>query len=67
MADAATPTAQRVAAPDLIPFIAAAYRAAGVAAPEAQCAAELMAQSDISGADGHHGVFRLPQYRPNRG
>jgi LDH2 family malate/lactate/ureidoglycolate dehydrogenase len=66
MADAATPTARRVAAPDLIRFIAAAYRAAGVAAPAAQGAAEPMAQSDISGADGH-GVFRLPQYRPNRG
>jgi L-2-hydroxycarboxylate dehydrogenase (NAD+) len=45
----------------LIAFIASAYRAAGIAPEEAQKAAELMAQSDISGADGH-GVFRLPQY-----
>jgi LDH2 family malate/lactate/ureidoglycolate dehydrogenase len=47
--------------PDLIRFIAAAYRAVGIGAAEAEKAAELMAASDISGADGH-GVFRLPQY-----
>src|SRR5216684_7881103 len=47
---------------DLVaPRIAAAYRAVGIAAPDAERAAELMAASDISGADGH-GVFRLPQY-----
>jgi L-2-hydroxycarboxylate dehydrogenase (NAD+) len=51
----------RVAAVDLIHFITAAYRAVGIAPDEAQKAAELMAASDISGADGH-GVFRLPQY-----
>ena len=53
--------APRIAAPELIRFIAAAYRAVGIAAPDAAKAAELMAASDISGADGH-GVFRLPQY-----
>jgi len=61
MADAANPAAPRVAAGDLIRFIAAAYSAVGIAAPEALHAAELMAASDLSGADGH-GVFRLPQY-----
>jgi L-2-hydroxycarboxylate dehydrogenase (NAD+) len=51
----------RVSHAALIAFIAGAYRAAGIAPADAQKAAELMAQSDISGADGH-GVFRLPQY-----
>ena len=51
----------RVSAESLRRFIAAAYRAAGIPDVDAQKAAELMAQSDISGADGH-GVFRLPQY-----
>src|SRR5690242_9607 len=45
----------------LIEFIVGAYRAVGIAPAEAGRAAELMAASDISGADGH-GVFRLPQY-----
>jgi L-2-hydroxycarboxylate dehydrogenase (NAD+) len=53
--------APRIAAPELIRFIAASYRAVGIAAPEADKAAELMAASDLAGADGH-GVFRLPQY-----
>src|SRR5437868_3986874 len=53
--------APSVAHADLIRFIAAAYRAVGIMAGEAEKAAELMAASDISGADGH-GVFRLPQY-----
>ena len=51
----------RVSAESLRRFIAAAYRASGIPDADAQKAAELMAQSDISGADGH-GVFRLPQY-----
>ena len=45
----------------LIEFIARAYRAVGVPEADAAKAARLMAESDISGADGH-GVFRLPQY-----
>ncbi len=53
--------APRIAAAELTGFIAAAYRAVGIAAPDAERAAELMAASDLSGADGH-GVFRLPQY-----
>src|SRR2546423_7365161 len=55
------PNAARVAHADLIRFIAAAYRAVGIPEADAAKAAELMAASDISGADGH-GVFRLPQY-----
>src|ERR1700690_4177971 len=61
MPDDTTPFAQRVSHAALIEFIAGAYCAAGIAAADARKAAELMAQSDISGADGH-GVFRLPQY-----
>src|SRR5437763_14679804 len=51
----------RIAHGALIRFIAAAYRAVGIPEADAAKAAELMAASDISGADGH-GVFRLPQY-----
>jgi LDH2 family malate/lactate/ureidoglycolate dehydrogenase len=52
---------RRVSTDRLVGFIADAYAAAGIAAPDARRAAELMAASDESGADGH-GVFRLPQY-----
>src|SRR6059058_6262235 len=55
------PNAARVTHAELIRFIAAAYRAVGIPEADAAKAAELMAASDISGADGH-GVFRLPQY-----
>ncbi len=58
---ATEPAPRRIAKTDLIRFISAAYCAAGIAEPEARRAAELMAMSDVSGADGH-GVFRLPQY-----
>ena len=51
----------RVAHADLVRFITSAYHAVGIPAADAEKAAELMAASDISGADGH-GVFRLPQY-----
>src|SRR5215469_3602641 len=61
MPDDATLTTPRVNHAALIDFIAGAYRAAGIPDADACRAAELMAQSDISGADGH-GVFRLPQY-----
>ena len=53
--------AARVTAAELVRFIAACYRAVGIAAAEAERAARLMVQSDLAGADGH-GVFRLPQY-----
>jgi L-2-hydroxycarboxylate dehydrogenase (NAD+) len=61
MAEATGAGHQRIAHADLVRFIAAAYRAARISAAEAEKAAELMAASEISGADGH-GVFRLPQY-----
>ncbi len=61
MADDGGSAAMRVGHAALIEFIAAAYRAAGIPAADAAKAAELMARSDLSGADGH-GVFRLPQY-----
>ena len=57
----AVAAAARIAADDLVRFIAAAYRAVGIMPEAADKAARLMAASDISGADGH-GVFRLPQY-----
>src|SRR5436309_13987303 len=61
MAEDIGPGQPRIAHADLVRFTAAAYNAVGIPDAEAQKAAELMAQSDISGADGH-GVFRLPQY-----
>ncbi len=61
MPDDPSTTNPRVAHADLVRFIGAAYRAVGISPAEAAKAAELMAASDISGADGH-GVFRLPQY-----
>ncbi|MGH7092255.1 MAG: Ldh family oxidoreductase, partial [Stellaceae bacterium] len=61
MPDDTAPAALRVSYSALIDFIAGAYRAAGIPAADAAKAAELMARSDISGADGH-GIFRLPQY-----
>jgi L-2-hydroxycarboxylate dehydrogenase (NAD+) len=61
MPDDLATTNPRVTHADLLRFIAAAYRAVGISPAEAEKAAELMAASDISGADGH-GVFRLPQY-----
>jgi LDH2 family malate/lactate/ureidoglycolate dehydrogenase len=42
-------------------FIAAAFRAVGMPEGDARLVAELMAQADLFGADGH-GVFRVPHY-----
>src|SRR5436309_2398477 len=61
MAEDIGPGQPRIAHADLVRFTAAAYNAVGISTAEAEKAAELMAASDISGADGH-GVFRLPQY-----
>src|SRR5215212_3804205 len=61
MAEATGAKSLRIVHADLVRFIAAAYRAVGISTAEADKAAELMAASDVSGADGH-GVFRLPQY-----
>jgi L-2-hydroxycarboxylate dehydrogenase (NAD+) len=52
---------RKVAAADLQAFIARAFGAIGISAPEAASIAELMTRADINGSDGH-GVFRLPQY-----
>lgn len=42
-------------------FIASAFRACDMSPDNAAVMAELMAEADIGGQDGH-GVFRLPQY-----
>jgi LDH2 family malate/lactate/ureidoglycolate dehydrogenase len=52
---------RRIKAADLQAFIARAFVAIGISAPEAASIAELMTRADINGSDGH-GVFRLPQY-----
>jgi LDH2 family malate/lactate/ureidoglycolate dehydrogenase len=52
---------RRVSVAGLQDFIARAFGAIGISAPEAAGIAELMARADVNGADGH-GVFRLPQY-----
>jgi LDH2 family malate/lactate/ureidoglycolate dehydrogenase len=52
---------RRVPVAGLQKFIASAFAAVGISAPEAAGIAELMARADVNGADGH-GVFRLPQY-----
>ena len=52
---------RRVAAADLQAFIARAFGAMGISAPESVSIAELMTRADVNGSDGH-GVFRLPQY-----
>lgn len=54
-------TALRVPAHRLEAFIARAFEAVGISAPEARTIAELMTRADLQGAEGH-GVFRLPQY-----
>ncbi len=50
-----------VSAAELQRFIADMLAAVGLPAGDATQVAELMAQADLTGADGH-GVFRLPQY-----
>jgi len=42
-------------------FIAAAFEAVAIPREDAKAIAQLMAQADINGSEGH-GVFRLPQY-----
>jgi L-2-hydroxycarboxylate dehydrogenase (NAD+) len=46
---------------ELTAFIARVLQAVGLPEPDAQRVAELIAEADARGADGH-GVFRLPQY-----
>jgi len=54
-------TTRNVKAALLRDFIAAALRACDMSGENAARMAELMAEADIGGQDGH-GVFRLPQY-----
>ncbi len=61
------PGAPRISAAALTRFIAAAYRAVGIPAAAAEKAAQLMAASDISGADGHGGVPAAAIYPPHQG
>lgn len=51
----------RIKAPQLEAFIARAFEAVDVPAPDAKSIAELMTRADVNGSEGH-GVFRLPQY-----
>lgn len=52
---------QRIAGDRLRAFIAGAFEAVNVPREDAKTIAQLMAQADINGSEGH-GVFRLPQY-----
>lgn len=52
---------QRISGDKLRTFIAASFEAVGVPRDDAKAIAQLMAQADINGSEGH-GVFRLPQY-----
>ncbi len=52
---------QRISGDKLRAFIAAAFEAVDVPRNDARTIAQLMAQADINGSEGH-GVFRLPQY-----
>ncbi len=51
----------RVPATEIAGFIARALTAAGLPAADAASAGDMMARTDLLGADGH-GVFRLPKY-----
>src|SRR5580693_4751629 len=51
----------RVTLQDLRGFIARVLQAVGLPESDASRVADLMAEADARGADGH-GVFRLPQY-----
>ena len=53
--------ARNVEADRLRTFIASAFAACGMPDDNASRMANLMAEADIGGQDGH-GVFRLPQY-----
>ncbi len=52
---------QRITGDKLRVFIASAFEAVDVPCDDACVIAQLMAQADINGSEGH-GVFRLPQY-----
>ena len=52
---------QRISGDNLRAFIATSFEAVSVPRDDAKAIAQLMAQADINGSEGH-GVFRLPQY-----
>src|SRR5690242_10745673 len=51
----------RIAAQQLMDFVARAFIAAGLAESDAQAVAGLMVEADLRGSDTH-GVIRLPLY-----
>lgn len=51
----------RISGDSLRAFIAGAFEAVAIPHEDAKAIAQLMAQADINGSEGH-GVFRLPQY-----
>ena len=52
---------RRISRTELIQFIQAAFVALGFLETDALTIAELMAEADVQGSDGH-GIIRLPQY-----
>ena len=52
---------QRISGDKLRGFIAASFEAVAIPRDDAKAIAQLMAQADINGSEGH-GIFRLPQY-----
>ena len=52
---------QRISGDKLRAFIAASFEAVAIPRDDAKAIAQLMAQADINGSEGH-GIFRLPQY-----
>lgn len=55
------PQPSRAAVPELSRFIATAFERVGLPSDDAAEIAELMTETDLTGADAH-GVFRLPHY-----
>ena len=52
---------QRISGDKLRAFIAVSFEAVAIPRDDAKAIAQLMAQADINGSEGH-GIFRLPQY-----
>ncbi len=52
---------QRISGDKLRAFITASFEAVAIPRDDAKAIAQLMAQADINGSEGH-GIFRLPQY-----
>ena len=58
---AAQPTASRIPFEELARFAAEAYEKVGLRARDARAVAELMAEAELQGSEGH-GMMRLPHY-----